>query len=133
MPSVLIAGGAWLGVGLVVNPALAQAFVSGAGYFVQTQVYQTIAEAQAPGMAQLMLSLGGFTFYLSLVAVAYLIWQIPKRRDPSYTLIVIWAFAAIFMAISAARFIFNASPAFALAAAYAIDQVLVRADFAGVR
>jgi len=133
LPSVLIAGGAGLGVGLVVNPALAQAFVSGAGYFVQTKVYQTIAEAQAPGMSQLMLSFGWFTFYLSLVAVAYLIWQIPKRRDPSYTLIVIWAFAAIFMAISAARFIFNASPAFAVTAAYAIDVVLVRADFAGMR
>ena len=133
IPSVLVAGGAGLGVGLVVNPTLAQAFVSGAGYFVQTKVYQTIAEAQAPGMSQLMLAFGWFTFYLSLVAVAYLIWQVPRRRDPAYALIVIWAFAAIFMAISAARFIFNASPAFAVTAAYAIDQVLVRADFAGMR
>ncbi len=37
------------------------------------------------------------------------------------------------MAITAARFIFNASPAFALSAGYAIDQVLVRADFTTMR
>lgn len=133
IPSVAIAGGAGLAVGLVVNPALAQAFVSGAGYFVPSKVYQTIAEAQAPGMSQLMLSMGWFTFFLSLMSVAYLIWQIPKRREPSYTLIVVWAFAAIFMAIAAARFIFSAAPAFAVTAAYAIDQIIVRADFAGMR
>src|SRR5438876_874317 len=37
------------------------------------------------------------------------------------------------MAITAARFIFNASPAFAISAAYAVDWVLVRADFTTMR
>src|SRR5207245_1512695 len=45
----------------------------------------------------------------------------------------VWAFAAVFMAITAARFIFDASPAFAVSAGFAINQVLVRADFAGMR
>src|SRR3989475_254101 len=45
----------------------------------------------------------------------------------------VWAFAAVFMAITAARFIFDASPAFAISAGFAINQVLVRADFAGMR
>ena len=133
IPSTFLAGAAGLGVGVLVNPALANAFVSGAGYFVQTKVYETIAEAQAPGLSQLILSFGWFTFYFSLAGVAYMIWQIPRRHEPAYTLIVVWTFASIFMAMAAARFIFNASPAFAVAAGFAIDLVIVRADFAGMR
>ncbi|HVG37621.1 MAG TPA: peptide transporter, partial [Thermoplasmata archaeon] len=122
-----------LAVGAVVNPTLANAFFTGAGYFVQTKVVTTIAEDQSPGMSQIILSFGLFTFGVSLVAVAYLLWQIPRRREPAYSLVVIWALAAIFMAITAARFIFNAAPAFAISAGYAIDQVLVRADFTTMR
>jgi len=133
IPFTFVAGAAGLGVGVLVNPALANAFVSGAGYFVQTKVYQTIAEAQAPGLSQLILSFGFFTFYFSVAAIALLLWQIPKRRDAAYTVIVIWAFAAIFMAMAAARFIFNASPAFAVTAAFAIDLIIARADFVGMR
>lgn len=133
VPSTILAGGAGLGVGLLVNPALANAFVSGAGYFVQTKVVSTIAEAQAPGLSQLILSFGWFTFFFGLAAVAFMLWQIPRRHDPAYTMIAIWAFASIFMALSAARFIFSGSPAFAVAASYAIDQILIRADFAGMR
>ena len=133
IPITFAAGGLGLAVGLVANPALANAFVSGAGYFVQTKVYQTIAEAQAPGLSQLILSFGFFTFYFSVAAVAYMLWQVPRRHDAAYTVIVVWAFAAIFMAMAAARFIFNASPAFAVTAAFAVDLVLRRADFEGMR
>ncbi|HEX9567512.1 MAG TPA: STT3 domain-containing protein, partial [Thermoplasmata archaeon] len=133
IPSTLIAGAVGLGIGVLVNPTLASAFFTGAGYFVQTKVVTTIAEDQSPGMSQMILSFGLFTFGMSLLAVAYLLWQIPRRREPAYSLVVVWAFAAIFMAITAARFIFNASPAFAISAGYAIDQVLVRADFTTMR
>ena len=133
IPSTLIAGAVGLGVGSLVNPTLTNAFFTGAGYFVQSKVVTTIAEDQAPGMSQMILSFGLFTFGLTLVAVAYLVWQIPRRRDPAYNIAVIWALVAIFMAITAARFIFNASPAFAVVAGFAVDQVLRRADFAGMR
>ena len=133
IPSTLIAAAIGLAVGTLVNPALTNAFFTGAGYFVQSKVVTTIAEDQAPGMSQMILSFGLFTFGLTLVAVAYLLWQIPRRRDPAYNIAVIWAFVAIFMAITAARFIFNASPAFAVVAGFAVDQVLRRADFTGMR
>src|SRR3989454_410446 len=84
-------------------------------------------------MSQMILSFGLFTFGMSLLAMAYLLWQVPRRRDPAYSLVVVWAFVAIFMAITGARFIFDASPAFAVTAGFAIDQVLVRADFATMR
>src|SRR3989475_425066 len=84
-------------------------------------------------MSQMILSFGLFTFGMSLLAMAYLLWQVPRRRDPAYSLVVVWALVAIFMAITGARFIFDASPAFAVTAGFAIDQVLVRADFATMR
>src|SRR5438046_6983821 len=56
------------------------AFFTGAGYFVQSKVVTTIAEDQAPGMSQMILSFGLFTFGLTLVAVAYLVWRSEERR-----------------------------------------------------
>jgi len=91
IPSTLIAGAVGLGVGVLVNPTLASAFFTGAGYFVQTKVVTTIAEDQSPGMSQMILSFGLFTFGMSLLAVAYMLWQIPRRREPAYSLVVIWA------------------------------------------
>src|SRR5947208_12893162 len=88
IPSTLIAGAVGLGVGSLVNPTLTNAFFTGAGYFVQSKVVTTIAEDQAPGMSQMILSFGLFTFGLTLVAVAYLVWQIPRRRDPAYNIAV---------------------------------------------
>src|SRR2546428_162733 len=133
IPGTLIAAGVAVGVGVVVNPSLLDALVSGAGYFIPSKVVTTIAEDQSPGMSQMILSFGLFTFGMSLLAMAYLLWQVPRRRDPAYSLVVVWAFVAIFMAITGARFIFDASPAFAVTAGFAIDQVLVRADFATMR
>ena len=133
IPSTLIAGAIGLAVGVVVSPALTSAFFTGAGYFVQTKVVTTIAEDQAPGMSQMILAFGLFTFGLSLVAIAYLLWQVPRRHDPAYNIVVVWAFVAIFMAITAARFIFNASPAFAVVGGFAVAEVLRRSDFATMR
>src|SRR3989449_203486 len=48
IPSTLIAGAVGLGIGVLVNPTLANAFFTGAGYFVQTKVVTTIAEDQSP-------------------------------------------------------------------------------------
>lgn len=133
IPATFVAGGIGLVIGFAVNPALLFAFVSGAGYFIKTKVYQTIAEAQEPGMSELVLSFGWFTFYLGLGATAIMIWQTPRRNNPAFTMLVFWTLGSLFMALSAARFIFNAAGPFAVATAYAIDLILVRMDFAGMR
>ncbi len=133
IPATFVAGGAGLLVGFAVNPSLLNAFVSGAGYFVKNKVYQTIAEAQEPGMSELTLSFGWFTFYLGLGAIALMIWQMPRRNKPAFTMLVFWTLGSVFMALSAARFIFNATPVFAVATGYAIDLILIRMDFAGMR
>jgi len=124
-----------LGVGVVVNPSLANAFVSGAGYFVQTKLYATIAEAQAPVLSQVILAFGWGTYFLSWAGVGYLLWQIVtgRRMQTAYLFFVIWSVAAIIMAQAAGRFIFNASPAFAATAGFAISLIIGRLDFDGLK
>ncbi len=132
VPTVLGFASVALGVGVLVNPALANAFVSGAGYFVQTKLYSTIAEAQAPPLSQIILSFGIGTYFLSWLVLGYLLWQFVsgKRTQTAYLFFVVWTVAAIFMAQSAARFIFNAAPAFAASAGFGIAYLLVkRFDF----
>ena len=129
LPGTFIAGGIGLLIGFTVNPALLFAFYSGAGYFVKNKVYSTIAEAQEPGMSELILSFGMFTFGIGLVAVGYMIWQTPKRNNPAFTMLVLWTFGALFMALAAARFIFNAAPVMAIATGYALDLILTRMGF----
>ena len=133
IPATFAAGGVGLLIGFSVNPSLLTAFYSGAGYFVKTKVYQTIAEAQEPGMSELILNYGWFTFYIALGAIAYMIWQIPRRNNPAFTMLVMWTAGALFMALAAARFLFNAGPVMAIATGYALDLVLTRFGFEEMR
>ena len=119
----------------IVNPAIANAFVSGAGYFVQTKLYETIAEAQAPGLSQAILSFGMATYYLSLGGLGIMLVYYLTGRDtrPFYLFALVWSFAAIFMSMAAARFIFNAAPAFAITAAFVTGKVLTLLDYDGMK
>ena len=118
IPVVVLVGGVSLVVLSVFYPAIATAFVSGAGYFVRTKAYETIAEAQPPGLSQVILSFGVATYFLALFGLLWMARGIPKHPTPDYLFVVVWAIAAIFMAQAAARFIFNASPAFAMTSAW---------------
>ena len=129
IPSVLLVSGIILGALMLTNPAVANAFVSGAGYFVRTKLYETIAEAQPPGLSQAILSFGAVTYYLSLFGLFWMAWKLPKRLEPDYLFVLTWSFAAIFMSMAAARFIFNASPAFALTAGWVIVLLVGWLDF----
>ncbi len=117
----------------VVDPALGQAILSGQGYFVQNKLYSTIAEAKAPVFSELALGFGMVTFFMSLTGLMWALIKVPKRATTEYIFIVVWLGAAIFMAISAARFMFNAAPAFAIAAAWVTVIVVDRLDFNSVR
>jgi asparagine N-glycosylation enzyme membrane subunit Stt3 len=117
----------------VIDPALGQAILSGQGYFVQNKLYSTIAEAKAPVFSELALGFGMVTFFLSLIGLIWALIKVPKKATTEYIFIVVWLGAAIFMAISAARFMFNAAPAFAIAAAWVTVIIVDRLDFNSVR
>jgi len=117
----------------VVYPPLAEAIMSGQGYFGASKLYSTIAEVRAPRFSELAMSFGMVTFYLSLVGLVWAIVKIPKRTTAEYIFMVVWLAAAIMMAITAARFMFNAAPAFALAAGWIVVMIVDALDFSSVR
>jgi asparagine N-glycosylation enzyme membrane subunit Stt3 len=133
IPAVFITFGVGFVILAIIYPAVAQSFVSGAGYFLRTKTYETIAEAQAPNFSQLALAFGAVSFYLSLAGLVYTFIQIPKRLEPFYLFLVIWSGASIFMSMSAARFIFNAAPAFAMTAGLALVIVVDKLDFKSIK
>lgn len=117
----------------IYNPALATAILSGQGYFVQNKLYSTIAEARAPQFSELALGFGMVTFFMSLIGMVWALIKVPRRTTSEYMFIVVWMAAAIFMAISAGRFMFNAAPAFAVAAGWVLVMMVDRLDFNSVR
>ncbi|MGQ9587445.1 MAG: STT3 domain-containing protein [Thermoplasmata archaeon] len=117
----------------IVSPELGDAILSGQGYFVKSKLYSTIAEARAPRFSELAMSFGVVTFFLSLIGLIWAIIKLPRRPTADIILIVVWLGAAIFMAISAGRFMFNAAPAFAIAAAWVLVIIVDKLDFGSVR
>ena len=133
LPSVVVMVVALIAVIDVFNPVLAQAILSGEGYFVQNKLYSTIAEARAPVFSELALSFGMVTFFLSLIGMLWAVWKVPKRIAAEYIFMVAWLATAIFMAMSAGRFMFNAAPAFAIAAGWVVVLIIDKLDFGSVR
>jgi asparagine N-glycosylation enzyme membrane subunit Stt3 len=108
---------------------IVNALLSGGGYFINNKQYQTIAEAQAPPFSNLALSFGIFTFWLSFVGLAWAAIQLPKSWAPDLTLMLLWSGSAIYMAVTAARFMFNAGPAFAITGGWIIAIIIGKIDF----
>ena len=138
LPWILVFSG-MIGIGLisvlllaVITPSLLDTLVStvasGAGYFIQNKQYQTIAEAQAPPFSNLAMSFGMFTFWLSFIGIAWAAIQLPKSWKSDFTFITLWTAISIYMAVTAARFMFNAGPAFAITAGWIIALLITKMD-----
>ena len=120
------------GVGITIILVIVNAFfpdlwaliISGQGYFVKSKLYSTIAEAQPATMGSLAMSFGVALFILAFGGIIYLFYLIKKKREEYYLFFVFYSVIAVYMAISAARFIFNAAPAFALTSAIALVWLL---------
>ena len=127
-PFVFIVAGMGIAIGAVLisilAPSLWMTLMSGQGYFVKSKLYSTIAEAQPAALGTLAMSFGAGVFILSFFGIIYIIYLIRKKLEEYYLFFVIYAAVAIYMAISAARFMFNAAPAFALTSAVAILWLL---------
>ena len=90
---------------------------TGGYYFSANKIFGTIAEAQAPSRATLFASYGPI---VTLMAVGYAvrgIWVGLRRNDQSEMFLGGWVIIASYMAWSAGRFIFNATPAMAIGGA----------------
>lgn len=112
-----------------VSPALMDVMLSGAGYFARTKAYETIAEAQAPEFSNIVLSFGPASFFLSIIGIALAIWHFKSNWNTEFLFILVWTAFAIYMSLSAARFIFNGSPAFALTAGWVVALIVEKSKF----
>ncbi|MEM2868837.1 MAG: STT3 domain-containing protein [Thermoplasmata archaeon] len=100
------------------------------GYFIRTKLYETIAEAQPPDFSRMVYSYGEWIFYFALVAIIYLTWRLPKERwRNDYIFTLMWCFMAIFMAMSAVRFMYNATPVFAILGGWVTWTLIHLLDF----
>ncbi len=133
IPSIVFGFVVGLAIASIYSPVVGQALTSGFGYFAPDKVYQTISEAQPPELSQAILSFGAVTYWLSLLGIAWMAIQFIRRPRSDYLFVLAWSAAAIFMAMSAVRFLFNASPAFAITSAWITVMIVERLGFEQVR
>ncbi|MFA5943657.1 MAG: STT3 domain-containing protein [Candidatus Thermoplasmatota archaeon] len=127
-PALLLAGLVGLAMLLWVFPAAGYQVFSGLGYFNQSKLYTTIAEAQRAQLGFVAASFGFFTFLLGF-------WGYGKslkgawKGEPAFMMVAAWGTVAFFMAFAASRFVMNAVPVFALFIGVAMAALFTRLGF----
>lgn len=130
LPSLLVlpaAAGVFLLALLVVTfafPEIGRQIFSANGYFAQSKLYSTIAEAQRTELGVFVFSIGFMTFFLALIGFCYAVARYFKRHERDQLFIVGWGLLSIYMAFAATRFVFNAAPVFAILAGWMVDKVI---------
>lgn len=124
-PALLLAGGIGLLLMLVAFPNAGSVVFTGLGYFTQTKLYTTIAEAQRAQLGTIAASFGFFTFLLAFWGFAKSVRQTAKG-NASHTLMAAWGAVSLFMAFAASRFIMNAAPVFSLFIGAAMAAIIAR-------
>jgi asparagine N-glycosylation enzyme membrane subunit Stt3 len=111
-------------------PALYNVLLGFQGYFIHDKLYQTIAEAQPPDFSRMVYSYGEYIFYFGLIAVFYQAYRLPKERFRNdYIFGIAWFAMAIYMAMSAVRFMYNATPVFAILGGWVTWVIISLLDF----
>ena len=121
----LLAGGIVFGVILYVLQMLDMSnawnvLTTGSGYFTKNKIFATIAEAGAPKRGQLFASFGPIVFVLAIVMGIIALWDGIVKKSQTKLILGMWVIVAAYMAWSAGRFLFNASPAMTVMSAWGI-------------
>ncbi len=104
---------------------------TGGFYFSKNKIFGTIGEAQAPSRGVLFASYGPVVTLIALGFAFVALWRGARSEKQGLSLVGIWALIAAYMAWSAGRFIFNATPAMAVAGSIGIAALWNMADFSG--
>jgi len=102
---------------------------TGGYYFSKNKIFGTIGEAQAPSRGVLFASYGPIVALIAVGCALVLIWRGARNERQSHLLLGIWVLVATYMAWSAGRFIFNATPAMAVVGGLGIAMMWKGADF----
>ena len=129
LPVVLLAIVVALSVVWFVLPDVWTNIFSGAGYFIRTKLYGTIAEAQPPDFNRLVFAYGMTTFFLGMIGVVMMLKDLPKGWKNDHIFTTIWALVSMYMAIAAIRFMYNATPVFAILAGWLSWWIIEKLDY----
>lgn len=132
-PALAVAVAAGLAAMLWLLPEVGRTVFTGLGYFEQSKLFGTIAEAQRSELGRVAASFGFFTFLLAFWGLGRSVKVAWKRGAQEHVLMVSWAAVALFMAFAASRFIMNASPVFALLAGAVMPTITAKLGFDQVR
>ena len=102
---------------------------TGGFYFSKNKIFGTIGEAQAPSRGVLFASYGPIVAMIAVGCALVLIWRGARKERQSHLLLGIWVIVATYMAWSAGRFIFNATPAMAVVGGLGIAMMWKGANF----
>ncbi len=138
LPSILVFPGLALAaiisilLMLFVFPTVGETVFTGLGYFKQSKLFTTIAEAQRSELGRVAASFGFFTFLLAFWGFGRSVKKAWKG-DMAHMLMASWALVAGFMAFAASRFIMNAAPVFAILCGGVIVSLVGSLGLADVR
>lgn len=132
-PALALALVAGLLAMLYLLPEVGRTVFTGLGYFEQSKLFGTIAEAQRSELGRVAASFGFFTFLLAFWGLGRSVKIAWRRGAQEHLLMVSWAAVALFMAFAASRFIMNASPVFALLAGAVMPTIVAKLGFDKVR
>ena len=107
---------------------------SGQGYFVRTKLFNTIAEAQPPEFADFVFAFGPVSIWLAIFGVIWMAYQLFNQSiwKKDYLFVMIWALVSLYMAQSAVRFIFNATPIVSLISGWMTWLIIQWANFPSI-
>jgi len=104
---------------------------TGGFYFSKNKIFGTIGEAQAPSRGVLFASYGPVVTLIAVSCAMFLIWRGSRKERQSQLLLGTWVIVAAYMAWSAGRFIFNATPAMAVVGGLGMAMLWKSADPTG--
>ena len=104
---------------------------TGGFYFSKNKIFGTIGEAQAPSRGVLFASYGPIVSLIAIIVAVMLLWRGARKEKQSHILLGLWVLIAIYMAWSAGRFIFNATPAISVVGGIGIAMMWNYANFSG--
>ena len=104
---------------------------TGGFYFSKNKIFGTIGEAQAPSRGVLFASYGPIVSLIAIIVAVMLLWRGARKEKQSQILLGLWVLIAIYMAWSAGRFIFNATPAISVVGGIGIAMMWNYANFSG--
>ncbi|MEE3315766.1 MAG: STT3 domain-containing protein, partial [Candidatus Thermoplasmatota archaeon] len=102
---------------------------TGGFYFSKNKIFGTIGEAQAPSRGVLFASYGPVVALIAVGCAFVLMWRGARRERQSHLLLGLWVVIATYMAWSAGRFIFNATPAMAVVGGIGLTMLWEGANF----